>query len=109
MKLFKLILAVTKIFLCLRFRIAPISALKLFLKNQFLEEQLSKLSEMSEQRLQVPYENRSKSFYRTDQEFQRQYFHIYESRLRQLGEPIKELIIKKYGKKMLIIYLFNLI
>lgn len=56
---------------------------------------------MSEQRLQVPYENRSKAFYRTDQEFQRQYFHIYESRLRQLGEPIKEEIIKKHGKSLM--------
>lgn len=56
---------------------------------------------MSDQRLQVPYENRSKAFYRTDQEFQRQYFHIYESRLRQLGEPIKEEIIKKHGKSLM--------
>lgn len=53
---------------------------------------------MSDQRIQVPYMNKSKPFYRTDQDFQRQYFHIYESRLRQLGEPIKEEIIKKYGK-----------
>lgn len=53
---------------------------------------------MSGQRLEAPYENKSKAFYRSDSAFQRQYFHIYDSRLKQLGALIKEKVSKQYGE-----------
>lgn len=53
---------------------------------------------MSDRRLEAPYENRSKKFYRSDHDFGRQYFHIYESRLKEVGDRIKEKAQGKYGK-----------
>ena len=50
------------------------------------------------QRVESTYENRSSKFYRSDQDFQRQYFHIYESRLKQLADLLKHKITEKYGK-----------
>lgn len=56
---------------------------------------------MNAQRLEAPYENCSQKFYRQDQEFQRQFFHIYESRLDELGELIKTKVSKKYGELLI--------
>lgn len=53
---------------------------------------------MSVQRLEPPYENKSHAFYRSDHSYNRQYFYIYESRLRQLGSLIRENISEKYGE-----------
>lgn len=53
---------------------------------------------MSIQRMSPPYENCSQVFYRSDHTFQRQYFHIYESRLQQLGDLIKDKVSDKYGE-----------
>ena len=55
---------------------------------------------MNSNRLKVTYENRSSIFYRKQQEFKKQYCHIYASRLRRLGsELLKEKAKKKFGKK----------
>jgi hypothetical protein len=56
------------------------------------------MSQMSIQRLEPPYENRSKQFYHTNQTFLRQYFHIYEARLTQLGALLKKKVSDKYGE-----------
>lgn len=54
---------------------------------------------MSVERLKVSYENRSSRFYRQNQEFKKQFCHIYASRLRQLGsELLKEKAQEKFGK-----------
>lgn len=54
---------------------------------------------MSAERLKVSYENRSSRFYRQNQEFKKQFCHIYASRLRQLGsELLKEKAQEKFGK-----------
>jgi hypothetical protein len=54
---------------------------------------------MSSNRLQVSYENRSSSFYRTNQEFKKQFCHIYASRLRRLGsELLRPKAQKKFGE-----------
>lgn len=53
-------------------------------------------------RLEVAYENQSSRFYRQDQNFQRQFFHIYESRLKQLGDLLRQKVATKYGEKQLI-------
>ncbi|XP_070497233.1 DNA polymerase delta subunit 2 [Chironomus tepperi] len=50
-------------------------------------------------RISCTYENQSSKFYRNDQDFQRQFFHIYESRLNQLGDLLKQKISAKYGTK----------
>lgn len=50
------------------------------------------------QRLEASFENRSSKFFRNNHDFQRQYFHIYESRLNQLGELLKQKVADKYGK-----------
>ena len=50
------------------------------------------------QRVGCTYENLSTKFYRSDQDFQRQFFHIYESRLKQLGDLLKHKINAKYGE-----------
>lgn len=55
---------------------------------------------MSSGRLQVNYENRSSHFYRNNQEFKKQFCHIYAARLQKLGiELLKEKAQKKFGKK----------
>lgn len=54
---------------------------------------------MTSNRLQVTYENRSSSFYRINQEFKIQFFHIYTSRLQRLGaELIKGKAQEKFGR-----------
>lgn len=50
------------------------------------------------QRLEASFENQSLKFYRQSQEFQRQFFHIYECRLHQLDLLLREKVHKKYGK-----------
>lgn len=55
---------------------------------------------MSSGRLQVSYENRSSGFYRKNQEFKKQFCHIYTARLQKLGvELLKEKALKKFGKQ----------
>lgn len=55
---------------------------------------------MDSSRLKVTCENRSSGFYRKEQEFKKQYCHIYSSRLRRLGsELLKEKAKKKFGRK----------
>lgn len=54
---------------------------------------------MSSGRLQVLYENKSSEFYQKNQEFKKQFNHIYASRLRKLGsELLREKAEKKFGK-----------
>ena len=53
---------------------------------------------MSSSRLQVTYENRSTSYYRTNQEFKKQFCHIYSSRLRRLAELLKPKALEKFGE-----------
>jgi hypothetical protein len=50
------------------------------------------------ERLEATYVNRAHRFYRKNQGFQRQYYHIYESRLRQLHDLLKEKVVNKFGK-----------
>lgn len=52
---------------------------------------------MSVSRLEVSYENKSLDFYRKNQEFQKQFCHIYSSRLAKLGELIKAAKLAKFG------------
>lgn len=53
---------------------------------------------MSMSRLGCTYENQSSKFYRSDQDFQRQFFHIYESRLNQISDLLKHRISSKHGQ-----------
>lgn len=53
---------------------------------------------MSSSRLQASYENRSSSFYRKNQDFKKQYCHIYGARLEKLGELLKTKAQAKFGK-----------
>lgn len=55
---------------------------------------------MSSGRMQVNYENHSSPFYRKNQEFKKQFCHIYAARLQKLGfELLKEKAQKKFGKE----------
>lgn len=56
---------------------------------------------MSLVRLQAAYENRSSSFYRKEQEFQKQFCHIYASRLENLGCLLKAKAQDKFGEHIL--------
>lgn len=56
---------------------------------------------MSLVRLQAAYENRSSSFYRKEQEFQKQFCHIYASRLENLGCLLKAKARDKFGERIL--------
>lgn len=54
---------------------------------------------MSSGRLQVSYENRSTNFYRKTEDFQKQFCHIYSTRLQKLGsELLKAKVEEKFGK-----------
>lgn len=55
---------------------------------------------MSSNRLKCAYENRSSGFYHksTNQDFKKQFCHIYASRLQQLGELLKQKAQKQFGK-----------
>lgn len=53
---------------------------------------------MSSSRLHASYENRSSSFYRKNQDFKKQYCHIYGARLEKLGELLKTKAQAKFGK-----------
>lgn len=53
---------------------------------------------MSSNRLQAPYENLSKEFYRKEQEFKKQFYHIYAIRLQHLGGLLKVKAEKQFGK-----------
>jgi hypothetical protein len=54
---------------------------------------------MSVSRLQVSYENRSAHFYRTNQEFKKQFCHIYSTRLSKLGiELLQAKAVEKFGE-----------
>lgn len=54
---------------------------------------------MSLVRLESTFENKSSNFYRTNQEFKKQFYHIYASRLRRLGsELLKPKAQEKFGK-----------
>lgn len=52
-------------------------------------------------RPQVTYENRSANFYLRQEKFEKQFCHIYTSRLLELGSEIKAKAEKKFGKEMI--------
>lgn len=52
----------------------------------------------SYERLQVSYVNKSEKFVRKNQEFNRQFAHIYSSRLRKLSELLAIKIEQKWGE-----------
>jgi hypothetical protein len=57
---------------------------------------------MSSTRLVVNYKNTSDQFYRRDQDFKRQFCHIYSSRLKRLGhELLEEKSKQKFGKSII--------
>jgi hypothetical protein len=61
---------------------------------------------MSTSRLEVSYENRSTHFYRKNQEFKKQFCHIYATRLQKLGtELLQSKAIEKFGKDLKVITL----
>lgn len=58
---------------------------------------------MESPRANTRYENKSDNFYRRDQDFKRQFCHIYSSRLTKLGhELLKDKVLKKYGNYRLL-------
>ena len=56
---------------------------------------------MSSSRLEVEFDNSSAKFYRRNQEFKKQFCHIYAARLRELGsELLKKKVEAKFGKNV---------